>query len=248
MYDMTEKRISIGEAAKTMGVSIDTLRRWDESGTLKAKRDTERGYRYYNFDTIKFLSNDLFLQAKEWVTVDNPTDLPSDIYCSDSAVFQSRLGTLEKLLQGLRGVEADFSLITSVVGEIGNNSFDHNIGSWPDVRGILFAYDLKKRQIVLADRGLGILATLKRARPTLADDAEALKVAFTEKITGRINESRGNGLKYVKLVITGQTEKVNLKLYFQTGKAALTLKKNDPGLDRFNPSFSFRGCLVLIDF
>ena len=56
---MSEKRINIGEASKIMGVSIDTLRRWDKSGKLTAQRNTGVGYRYYNFDTVKFLSNDL---------------------------------------------------------------------------------------------------------------------------------------------------------------------------------------------
>jgi molybdopterin-binding protein len=31
--------LSLGEAAKTLGVSADTLRRWDRSGKLKTRRD-----------------------------------------------------------------------------------------------------------------------------------------------------------------------------------------------------------------
>jgi molybdopterin-binding protein len=34
------KTVSIGEAAKQLGVSTDTLRRWDRAGTLKTSRDT----------------------------------------------------------------------------------------------------------------------------------------------------------------------------------------------------------------
>jgi molybdopterin-binding protein len=33
------KTVSIGEAAKQLGVSTDTLRRWDRAGTLKTSRD-----------------------------------------------------------------------------------------------------------------------------------------------------------------------------------------------------------------
>jgi molybdopterin-binding protein len=40
---MTE-RMTIGEAAKQLGVSADTLRRWDRSGKLRTQRD-ERGRR-----------------------------------------------------------------------------------------------------------------------------------------------------------------------------------------------------------
>ena len=95
-----------------------------------------------------------------------------------------------------------FSLIVSVAGEIGNNSYDHNIAHWPDIPGIFFGYELKKNQIALADRGLGILETLKRVKPELKDFKEALQVAFTEIISGRTPEARGNGLKYVRRVIS----------------------------------------------
>lgn len=33
------KAVGIGEAAKTLGVSTDTLRRWDKSGRIKTTRD-----------------------------------------------------------------------------------------------------------------------------------------------------------------------------------------------------------------
>jgi molybdopterin-binding protein len=32
--------LSMGEAAKALGVSVDTLRRWDKNGKLKTKRDS----------------------------------------------------------------------------------------------------------------------------------------------------------------------------------------------------------------
>jgi molybdopterin-binding protein len=32
--------MSLGEAAAALGVSVDTLRRWDRSGRIKTKRDT----------------------------------------------------------------------------------------------------------------------------------------------------------------------------------------------------------------
>jgi molybdopterin-binding protein len=31
---------SVSEAAKTLGISVDTLRRWDRQGRIKAERDT----------------------------------------------------------------------------------------------------------------------------------------------------------------------------------------------------------------
>ena len=47
-----EKLVSIGEAAKHFGVAQSTLRRWDEDGTLVAKR-TENGHRRQDLSEIR---------------------------------------------------------------------------------------------------------------------------------------------------------------------------------------------------
>nr|NGX59358.1 hypothetical protein [Chlamydiota bacterium] len=40
----------IGEAAKILGVSIQTMRRWEISGYLTPDRKSEGGTRYYSRD------------------------------------------------------------------------------------------------------------------------------------------------------------------------------------------------------
>ncbi len=49
----------------------------------------------------------------------------------------------------------------------------------------------------MVDRGQGVLATLQQVVPQLTDAREGLRIAFTETITGRALEQRGNGLKFV---------------------------------------------------
>jgi len=39
--------LTVGEAAEFLGVSKDTLRRWDRAGKLKARRHPITGYRLY---------------------------------------------------------------------------------------------------------------------------------------------------------------------------------------------------------
>ena len=39
--------LTVSEAAKTLGVSSSTLRNWDRSGKLKARRHPVNGYRLY---------------------------------------------------------------------------------------------------------------------------------------------------------------------------------------------------------
>jgi len=46
-YINMNRLIRIGEAAKLLGVSVQTLRRWERSGQLIPDRKTEGGTRYY---------------------------------------------------------------------------------------------------------------------------------------------------------------------------------------------------------
>jgi len=50
---MSEKLIKIGEAAKLLGVSVDTLRRWDATGEFPSYMRTEGGVRFYQLSVIE---------------------------------------------------------------------------------------------------------------------------------------------------------------------------------------------------
>jgi hypothetical protein len=154
------------------------------------------------------------------------------------------LNKLENTLGTFFEIRNLFPLITSITGEIGNNSFDHNIGRWPDMPGIFFGYDMDRKEIVLADRGQGILTTLKRVKKELSSDEEALRVAFTEIISGRPREARGNGLKFVKDVVMEN----DIYLFFQTGNAKLEIEKGDRSLNIVKVSNYMHGCIALIKF
>jgi excisionase family DNA binding protein len=148
-----EKLISIGEAASILGVSIDTLRRWDRNGKLKSLK-LEKGHRRYYRSQLELYLSNLFSLAKDWVM--RGTETSARFYCTNSAMFQNKLTKMQDLLAGVKELSNIFSLVTAVAGEIGNNSFDHNLGNWPDIPGIFFGYDIHKRVVVLADRGQGI--------------------------------------------------------------------------------------------
>ena len=60
-----ETRISIKDAAAMMGVSIDTLRRWDKDGRLQPAGRTLGGWRYYFMTDIRQLVGDLIKQKLE---------------------------------------------------------------------------------------------------------------------------------------------------------------------------------------
>jgi hypothetical protein len=142
------------------------------------------------------------------------------------------------------GFERLYSLITLITGEIGDNSFAHNLGKWPDTAGIFFGYDLEKRIVVLADRGLGILETLRQVRPGLPNHVEAVEVAFTEFISGRAPEKRGNGLKLVREVILEWP----INLFFTSGDAEVRMKSPDKVFNVTRGQRIVRGCLAKIEF
>lgn len=226
-----------------------TLRRYDEEGILKSVRSGPRGHRYYRYEDLEdFLlhKQDLAALARQWMVepADQASTLSAQLYCQTQDVFSARLEKLRQELANAYQDNAIVSMVPAITGEIGNNSFDHNLGNWPDVSGIFFGYDLTKKRVVIADRGQGILQTLRRVRPQIATDAEALKVAFTEMISGRAPEARGNGLKFVRSGVT----KYPLLLIFQTGNAELILSQGMTDLDIHPASVTFRGCLAIIDY
>jgi len=239
---MEEKLLSISEAAKFLGVSIDTLRRWDKSGKLIAIRKDGGTHRYYTQKDVEVFASDLIKLSYEWTS--DGFDLPDRFYCANSAVFQAKLAKLQSALLESPQFSQSVSLIVAIAGEIGNNSFDHNLGKWPDAPGIFFGYDLNKRLIVLADRGLGVLGTLSRVRPELKNHVDALRVAFTEIISGRDPEKRGNGLKFVREVIIENP----MSLFFRSGDAELRLKEGDSDLTIARSQVNTRGCLAIIKF
>lgn len=242
---MDKGLISIGKAAKMLGVSIDTLRRWDRNGTIKPFRGGETGHRYYLKSDLYLLVNDLFSIAEQWVTAGHGTELNNDdLYCSTSDVFQSRLIKMQNELMKTKDLLTPFSLIVAITAEIGNNSFDHNLGNWRDLPGVFFGYDLKKQRIVLADRGQGILKTLQRVKPELKNDSEAIQTGFTEIISGRAPEDRGNGLKFVKNIVTTNP----LNLLFESGDSKLILKNGDTKLHIEVKDSYVYGCIAMIQF
>lgn len=239
---MDNRLISIGKAAKLLGVTIVTLRRWDRAGQLLSIRSGPRGHRLYNVSDIEQFTRDQDRLARKWVESPQGIEPETDVYCQTRDVLQARLERLQSELS--RKFPEINSLISAVAGEIGNNSFDHNLGNWPDISGMLFSYSLRSRIVVLADRGQGILTTLKRVRPELVNSQEALKMAFTETISGRRPEARGNGLKFVRQVIVGNP----FTLYFQTGDAYLYLKHNDKEVVVKQATITIGGCFAKICF
>ena len=244
MVNINEKDFyTTAELAELLGVSRIAVFKRIKSGSIKATK-VGRNFVIFKKDVGEFeaLLSELFTSAKAWAL--SGRQFSEKWYCQTSAVFQAHLVKMENFLLKGKYKNKLFSLLTSIAGEIGNNSFDHNLGQWPDTPGIFFGYDLLKRHVVLADRGVGVLQTLQRVKPALRTHADALKVAFTEIISGRDPEARGNGLKYVRSVIA----KYPIRLLFQTGDATLVLRGESEELPITKRTEYIRGCLAFITY
>lgn len=116
-----------------------------------------------------------------------------DFLCATRSEFEGRLQTF------IRNSKAGPNLY-AVVGEIGNNCFDHNLGHWTDETGCYFVKIVNDgiATVVISDRGQGLFRSLKRVVPDLATPQQAIDIAFHRRITGRAPERRGNGLKLVR--------------------------------------------------
>jgi len=237
----SEDFFTTSELAKVLGISRVAVFKKIQTGAIKAQK-MGRNFVIYKKDIMNISPNNLFQLAYDWLTLDKK--FPQEFYCQNSSEFQARLIKMESFLMQNKSVENIACLIVSIAGEIGDNSFAHNLGQWPDTPGIFFAYDLRRKQIVLADRGLGVLKTLKKIKPSLKNHAQALRSAFTEIISGRSPEARGNGLKFVRKIVSEN----HIDLFFQSGNSQLEMQGGSPELKITKAAKSFRGCLALISF
>lgn len=133
-------------------------------------------------------------------------------------------------------------LVAAIIGEIGNNTFDHN---WDFAKGhsrgtYLNLYEYKNTA-VLADFGRGVKKSLEKVYKA-KDDTDAVKIAFTEQISGRAPEQRGNGLKFV----LESVKKKTWDLYFQSGTGCCIIRHGDVSFE--SSDIDVLGCLAILVF
>jgi hypothetical protein len=157
-----------------------------------------------------------------------------DYFCLSRDIFQARVDSYV--------LRTNKYLESAVIGEIGNNTFDHNWDFLPEhVRGTYFNSELREGMVVLADFGRGIRASLKSVFNAKSDQ-EAVEIAFTKQLSGRAPEQRGNGLKFV----ADSFKTKNWSLYFQSGGGCCIIKRGS--LSFCTTNFVFQGCLAILYF
>ncbi len=66
LLSMLKEEFSLSEVADILGVSKETLRRWDTAGKLVSQRNDENNYRFYRKDQLKHFEQAQFLFKSQW--------------------------------------------------------------------------------------------------------------------------------------------------------------------------------------
>ena len=156
-------------------------------------------------DFIKKLAYEDAAQKLEQVKVNERENknIQEIFHCEHRDQFNARLESgIRRMFQNFGMNIDDEQRATALVGELGNNVFDHNAGIWPlDVSGaIIIAQnypEAKRIEVIVADPGVGFIGSLKTATPRPDNDIDAIKLGL-RGISGRIGEKRGNGLLMIQ--------------------------------------------------
>lgn len=131
---------------------------------------------------------------------------------------------------------------SALIGEIGNNTFDHNLDYVEGMpRGLYWNSEFEENTVILADFGRGVRKSLENVVKT-ESDVESLKMAFKEHISGRSTEKRGDGLKF----ILDEIKLKNWQFYFQSGNGCCFADKNDVQFTETEKTFF--GSFAIIKF
>lgn len=157
-----------------------------------------------------------------------------DFFCLTRDIFQARIDSY-----ALRTTKY---LESAIIGEIGNNTFDHNFDYAEGyLRGTYLNLEEIENTVILADFGRGIRKSLEKVYQA-KDDKDAIEIAFTQRISGRAPEQRGNGLKFVLENVKDK----NWSLYYQSGKGCCVINNKNV---IFNYSdLNIIGCLAIFVF
>jgi hypothetical protein len=181
-----------------------------------------------------------------WYGGERGVAIDRDQYCPTRDVFEGRLARLVADGERAGFDAAQGALFAAITGEVGNNAFDHNLGHWKDDPGCWFGYAIGGVCVAwVADRGRGVLASLRMTLPALRDHASALETAFQRVVSGRHPERRGNGLKFVRRIVNADPHR---GVVAASGTASIHFGGKGPELSasRSWPTAQESGMLVVI--
>ena len=168
------------------------------------------------------------MTALEWVQSQSAPEPSAEVYCPTRDVATARAQKVRSL-PSVVALGADIArTLTVVLSELADNCFDHNLGNFRDVTGCWLEVHNESGCVraIVADRGQGLLATLKKVRTDVSDDEHAIQLAFRGGVSGRAPEKRGNGLRFIWNTFNREMKGTQLRYY--SGTARLEVSSPTP--------------------
>ena len=197
--------LSIGKFAKSLGVSIQTLRNWDKEGKLKPTYVTENGYRYYSEDLLnKFrnIKNVNKIKKKnilyERVTTKNQKDDLNRQIDNLKQYAYSKGYSFEIITDIGSGINYKKEGLLKMINLVECGEVDRIIVLYKD-RLIRFGYDLIEYICKLNDTKIEIVdnSTISKEQE-LTEDLIQIITVFANKLYGARSKKTINLIKSVK--------------------------------------------------
>lgn len=197
--------LSIGKFAKSLGVSIQTLRNWDKEGKLKPTYVTENGYRYYSEDLLnKFrnIKNVNKIKKKNILyarvsTKNQKDDLDRQVYNLKQYAY-SKGYSFEIITDIGSGINYKKEGLLKMISLVECGEVDRIIVLYKD-RLIRFGYDLIEYICKLNDTKIEIVdnSTISKEQE-LTEDLIQIITVFANRLYGARSKKTINLIKSVK--------------------------------------------------
>nr|P50196.1 RecName: Full=Type II methyltransferase M.Eco47II; Short=M.Eco47II; AltName: Full=Cytosine-specific methyltransferase Eco47II; AltName: Full=Modification methylase Eco47II [Escherichia coli]AIB09445.1 DNA-methyltransferase M.Eco47II [Helper vector pRL623]CAA57629.1 site-specific DNA-methyltransferase (cytosine-specific) [Escherichia coli]prf//2115269B methyltransferase Eco47IIM [Escherichia coli] len=209
LLNMLKEEFSLSEVADILGVSKETLRRWDTAGKLVSQRNDENNYRFYKKEQLKNFEQAQFLFKSQWP---DETKISNNVYtvlelfagAGGMALGLEKAGLKSVLLneidshacKTLRKNRPEWNVVEGDVSQVDftpyRNTVDVLAGGFP-----CQAFSYAGKKLGFEDTRGTLFFEFARAAKEINP-----KVLLAENVRGLLNHDAGRTLETIKNIIT----------------------------------------------
>ena len=209
LLNMLKEEFSLSEVADILGVSKETLRRWDTAGKLVSQRNDENNYRFYKKEQLKNFEQAQFLFKSQW---SDETKISNNVYtvlelfagAGGMALGLEKAGLKSVLLneidshacKTLRKNRPEGNVVEGDVSQVDftpyRNTVDVLAGGFP-----CQAFSYAGKKLGFEDTRGTLFFEFARAAKEINP-----KVLLAENVRGLLNHDDGRTLETIKNIIT----------------------------------------------
>lgn len=209
LLKMTQEIYSLSEVADILGVSKETLRRWDTSGKLISHRNDENNYRFYEKDQLRNFEQAQFLFENNWFNEDESHETNYTIVelfagAGGMALGLEKAGFKSLLLneidshacKTLRKNRPNWNVVEGDVGKLDFTAYKNKVdvlaGGFP-----CQAFSYAGKKLGFEDTRGTLFFEFARAVKEMNP-----KVLLAENVRGLLNHDEGRTLSTIKNIIS----------------------------------------------